>query len=222
MRGFSGVHDLLSVICMTIAASGRRLVYTVNMRDTRERIATATRRLFDRDGIEAVSMRRVAREVGVTAPAIYRHYRGRSELLEEITQEGFGILMRRLEETLTEPGTPLERILRLFDGYLEFAVDHPRHFDFLFLDRRPNVRSMEELRQPGVSPTATLLRAEVEAAMKAGQIEPEDVNETCLTLWAQAHGLIALYRAGRFGDAPEALREVYRRSLERLVEGLAP
>lgn len=81
---------------------------------------------------------------------------------------------------------------------------------------------MEELGQPGVSPTAILLRAEVEAAMIAGQIEPEDVNETCLTLWAQAHGLIALHRAGRFGDDPEALRQVYRRSLERLVKGLAP
>lgn len=191
------------------------------MADTRDRIATATRRLFARHGIEGVSMRRVAREVGVTAPAIYRHYGGRRELLEEITQAGFGLLMQRLERALDAPGTPLERILRLFAGYLDFALEHPRHFDFLFLDRRPNLRSMEELREPGVSPTATLLRAEVEAAMEAGELRRDDVHETCLALWAQAHGLIALYRAGRFGDDADGFRGLYRRSMQRLIEGLA-
>jgi AcrR family transcriptional regulator len=205
----------------------RREVYSVNMAviersDTRERIAKATRRLFDRHGLDGVSMRRVAREVGVTAPAIYRHYGGRGELLEEITDAAFGILVRRLEKALAEPGTPVERILGLFDGYLDFALRHPRHFDFLFLEWRPNLRSVRELLQPGASPTAPLLKAEVEAAMDAGELKRDDVPETCLALWGQAHGLLALYRAGRFHDDPEGFRGLYRRSLGRLLEGLAP
>jgi AcrR family transcriptional regulator len=191
------------------------------MTDTRERIATATRQLFDRHGLEGVSMRRVARKVGVTAPAIYRHYDGRDELHEEITGAAFEILLRRLDGTLAVPGPPLERILRLFDGYLDFALDHPRHFDFLFLNWRPNQRTVGELKEPGASPTVTILRAEVEAAMEAGEIRRNDVHETCLALWAQAHGLIALHRAGRFADDLDGFRGLYRRSLERLIEGIA-
>lgn len=118
-------------------------------------------------------------------------------------------------------GTPLERILRLFAGYLDFALDHPRHCDFLFLDWRPNQRTSGQLREPGVSPTVTILKAEVEAAMEAGEIRRADVHETCLALWAQAHGMIALHRAGRFDDDPEGFRGLYRRSLERLIEGIA-
>lgn len=189
--------------------------------DTRERIARATRRLFDRHGLDGISMRRVAREVGVTAPALYRHYRDRGELLEEITGAAFDILVRRLEKALDEPGTPLERILRLFDGYLEFAVEEPRHFDFLFLEWQPNLRSVRELSQPGASPTAPLLKAEVEAAMEAGELRRDDVPETCLALWGQAHGLLALYRAGRLHDDPDGFPGIYRRSMRRLIEGLA-
>jgi AcrR family transcriptional regulator len=166
-------------------------------------------------------MRRVARKIGVTAPAIYRHYGGRDELLEEITGAAFDILLRRLDEALAAPGTPLERILRLYDGYLDFALEHPRHFDFLFLDWRPNQRTMGKLKEPGASPTVTILKAEVEAAMEAGEIRRDDVHEICLALWAQAHGLIALHRAGRFADDPEGFRGLYRRSLERLIEGIS-
>ncbi|MGH7588543.1 MAG: TetR-like C-terminal domain-containing protein [Gemmatimonadota bacterium] len=67
----------------------------------------------------------------------------------------------------------------------------------------------------------TILKAEVQAAMEAGEIRRDDVHETCLALWAQAHGLIALHRAGRFDDDPEGFRGLYRRSLERLIEGIA-
>jgi AcrR family transcriptional regulator len=232
MKRFSPLSEFLSVICMTDRArhsidAAAEPVYTVNMPvtktpDTRERIANATRRLFDRHGLDGVSMRRVAQEVGVTAPAIYRHYRGRVELLEEITGAAFDILVRRLEKALDEPGTPLERILRLFDCYLEFAVEQPRYFDFLFLEWRPNLRSVRELSQPDASPTAPLLIAEVEAAMEAGELRRDDVRETCLALWGQAHGLLALHRAGRFHDDLDGFQGIYRRSLRRLVEGLAP
>lgn len=191
------------------------------MADTRKRIAVAARGLFERHGIEAVSMRRVARKVGVTAPAIYRHYEGRQELLEEITAAGLEMLRGRLEEALVPPGTPLERILRLFDGYLDFAIESPEYFDFLFLERRPNVLRMSELRRPGGPPTAMLLAVEVEAAMRVGELARDDVGETCIALWGHSHGLIAFFRAGRFGDDVEGFRSIYRRSLHRLVQGLA-
>lgn len=56
---------------------------------TSSRIATAARRLLHREGADAVTMRRVARAVGLTPMAIYRHYRGRSALLNVLANEGF-------------------------------------------------------------------------------------------------------------------------------------
>ena len=61
---------------MRIFPCAHELVYTVymNANSTAARISVAGRRLLDKEGAEAVSMRRVARAVGITAMAIYRHY----------------------------------------------------------------------------------------------------------------------------------------------------
>lgn len=61
------------------------LVYGVNMEEasTADRILKATYELFDREGADAVTMRRVAKAVGVTPMAIYRHFSNREELLKK-------------------------------------------------------------------------------------------------------------------------------------------
>jgi len=53
------------------------------------KIAIASRRLLDKEGTEAVTMRRVAKAVGITPMAIYRHYPDRAALLNSLADEGF-------------------------------------------------------------------------------------------------------------------------------------
>lgn len=47
-----------------------------------------------------------------------------------------------------------------------------------------------------------------------------DIGETALSIWAHAHGLIALYLSGRIAVSPTAFRKLYLRSLDRLLNGL--
>ena len=62
-------------------------------------IANAARLLLDEEGVEAVTMRRVARGVGLTAMAIYRHYPDRKGLLNALVDEGFRELSEQLRTT---------------------------------------------------------------------------------------------------------------------------
>ncbi len=199
----------------------RAFVYSVNMpAPTRQRIRRAARELFLRHGPEGVSTRRIARRLGLTAPALYRHYASRAELLEEIADEGFELLARSLSEASDLP-TARERILAMADRYLNFALAHPRHFDWMFLRTRARARRFPDDFAEGRSPTASPLIREVETAMVAGELRRDDVLETSLSLWAEAHGLIALFRAGRFALEPVSFRALYRRSLERTLRGLS-
>ncbi len=66
------------------------------VRTTSERIARAARRLLDKQGVEAVTMRRVAAAVNITAMAVYRHYADRKALLNALADEGFRELAERL------------------------------------------------------------------------------------------------------------------------------
>ena len=63
---------------------------------TATRIASAARSLLDAEGVDAVTMRRVAAGVDITAMALYRHYADRDALLNALADDGFTELMKRL------------------------------------------------------------------------------------------------------------------------------
>ncbi|MEB3323653.1 MAG: TetR/AcrR family transcriptional regulator, partial [Synechococcaceae cyanobacterium] len=63
----------------------------------REKLIVAAQELFVADGVAGISMRKLADKVGVTAPAIYRHFKDKDELLEELINVGLQILQTYLE-----------------------------------------------------------------------------------------------------------------------------
>jgi AcrR family transcriptional regulator len=189
------------------------------MDSLRDRIAAAAQELYLQKGIEGFSMRKVAEKVGVSAPAIYRHFRNRDELLNEIVVEGLKILDEYLRPALEEE-TPYQRLVHMADRYLSFAIEQPKYFDFAFMIPSPGLGQLAE----GIArPDWETFRLAVEqvAACTAEGVFPEgDPLETAITVWAEVHGLIALYRTGRFGTDPEAFRVVYRRSVDRTLRAL--
>ena len=90
-------------------------VYDVHMTATNRRIIIASRRLLDKEGAEAVTMRRVAKAVGITPMAIYRHYADRTALLNALADEGFEELAAQLarERAALRPQTPAPESRRL-------------------------------------------------------------------------------------------------------------
>ncbi len=164
-------------------------------------------------------MRKVAEMAGISAPAIYRHFKNKDELLNEIITEGLKILEGYLRPAL-EAETPYERLSLLVDRFLDFALEQPRYFDFAFMipsrsiDHLPN-----ELAKRNWS-TFQLAVEQVGQCMAEGIFRKDDPLETAIVLWAEAHGLITLYRMQRFGQQPELFRAIYRRSIDRLLGGL--
>jgi AcrR family transcriptional regulator len=186
---------------------------------TAESIAEAARRLFEEEGAEGVTMRRVADAVGVTPMAIYRHYPSRHALLNSVADAGFEELVTHWKAGQAR-GDARSRMTALLDGYLDYAFAHPRIFDFLFSEARTDARTFPTDFHARRSPTANLLADVVTAGMERGELAADDVWEVTLALWAHAHGLICLYRAGRFDLEPEPFRALYHRSIGRLLDGL--
>jgi AcrR family transcriptional regulator len=189
------------------------------MRSLRSKISAAAQELYLRDGIGGFSMRRVAEMVGVSAPAIYRHFKNKDELLNEIVIEGLKILEEYLRPAL-EADTPYDRLVCMTDHYLRFAMERPQYFDFAFLIPNPGLRPVaDEIARPDWD-TFRLAVEQVAACTEAGIFPGDDPLETAITLWAEVHGLITLFRTGRFGPNPETFREIYRQSVDRTLRGL--
>jgi AcrR family transcriptional regulator len=185
---------------------------------TREKILAVTLDMLEgTEGVDGVTMRRVASSAGVTAMAIYKHFADRDALLRAATASEYSRIaayFARANARMSVPG------MRGMLGYLNYALDHPQLFKYMFSSRRADAFVFPADLKAGHSPTFNVLRTVVSQLMDRGVFERDDIAETALSIWAHAHGLIALYLSGRIAVSRAAFRKLYMRSLNRLLGGL--
>lgn len=186
----------------------------------RGKILKTARNLFAKEGVEGISMRRVADRVGVTAPAIYRHFDNKNALVQAVVDEGFELLESYLRDASSDVA-PRARLDALLTRYLDFAFDEPLYFDSMFLLPRDDARRFPEGFEQRQSETFNIFLDHVIACMASRAFRKDDPLETTLTVWAQAQGLVSIYRAGRFGRRQDRFRAVFGRSINRILDGIS-
>jgi AcrR family transcriptional regulator len=186
---------------------------------TAERIYRTARQMFEKGGAENVSMRRVGEAVGVSAMAIYRHFPNRETLLKKICDDSFNEIAHHWAAR-TRQTDPLARLVSLQELYLDYALAHPHLFDHAFSVRRDDARRFPEDFRARLSPTLNVVADTVAEGIRAGVLRKDDAWDVAMTLWAHTHGLIALYRAGRFSYDERQFRKFYIDSIRRLLDGL--
>lgn len=102
--------------------------------DTDRDIRSQARALLVSDGPQAVTLRAIARELGITAPALYRYYASREDLIDHLRRDVCADLAADLESALTGvPGEDhLGRVLTLCRGFRAWALAHPQEFALVF------------------------------------------------------------------------------------------
>ncbi|MGJ7901877.1 TetR/AcrR family transcriptional regulator [Lysobacter sp. 1R34A] len=186
---------------------------------TAERILRTARALFERGGAESVSMRAIAKAVGITPMAIYRHFPNREALLQRISDDSFQEIARHWNAR-NDGSDVIARLLAVQRIYLDYALAHPHLFDHAFSMRREQARRYPEDFRARRSPTLNVVADVVLEAQQAGRLRAGDAWDIAMTLWAHTHGLIALYRAGRFSYDEREFRRFYEASLQRLLDGI--
>lgn len=186
---------------------------------TTEKIAAAARKLLDREGAEAVTMRRVAKAVGITPMALYRHFADRGGLLNALADAGFREMEAR-EAKAAMPRDAERRLTRILDMFLDFALEKPRLFELMFLTRREGARQFPGDFRAGKSPTAKFAAAALEAGMKQGVFREDDVWEIVFETGAMLQGLVMLYLGGRVGTSEEEFRALCHRAFGRYLNGI--
>jgi AcrR family transcriptional regulator len=191
----------------------------VNANCTAERIAQGALSILEKEGPEAVSMRRVARAVGITPMAIYHHFPSREALLNTITDREFAKLLSHIQAHPLR-GSVEDRLLAVMEGYVDYAFVQPRVFDFVFSRVRPGARQFPKDFRARKSPTLNPVADMLAAQMEKGNLKKDDVWEVAFALWAHVHGYVLLYRGGRICLSKKDFRKLLHRSLRRFLNGL--
>nr|WP_062986055.1 TetR/AcrR family transcriptional regulator [Nocardia anaemiae] len=99
----------------------------------REEILSAAARLLAESGREGdLSLRAVAREVGISAPSIYHHFKDRTELVAEVTRRAYARLIEELQQVSAAEDDPRRALQAMAQVYCQFAIDNPRHYRLMF------------------------------------------------------------------------------------------
>lgn len=193
--------------------------------ETRQKILDAARELFVAHGFEATTMRAVAERIEFTPTAIYHHFLNKDALLMELCQTDFKSLAQafmrigRIED-------PIERLNRIGEAYVKFALENPMQYRFMFVTERPMPDDPEHYVTRGdpSEDAYAFLRDTCAEAIMSGRFRPEyqDAEEVAQMLWGAMHGIVAIRIAKEhdqwvtFRDTEETasrLREVLFRGL---------
>jgi AcrR family transcriptional regulator len=164
--------------------------------DLREALLSACLQLIDTEGLAAVSLRRVAREAGVSPAAPYHHFADRAALLAALTSRGFELLTADLTAARADAPDPRAALTVMGETYLRFAQRHPSYFRLMF---RPELtRSDKELPHDPIGDQAFVVLADVVAeGIRAGALPAGDAETLAMGWWSLAHGLASLLLDGQ-------------------------
>ncbi len=187
--------------------------------DLRSALLHAAESALERVGVEALSLRELTREVGVSSNAPRRHFANKQALLEALALRGFEQLGALLDEAVADEAQTFEqRLLHLARVHLRFATRHRALIQLMFAAKQ----------RPDVSPA--LLAASYTAlaagpativfGQSTGAVVAGDPHELALTVFAAVQGLVALSVEDSFSGIP--LPQLLDRIVDRIVVGLRP
>lgn len=168
-------------------------------------LVAAARTVLERDGLEGLTLRAVAREAGVSHGAPLRHFPGVATLLSALASEGFEQLYASVDEHLARAGADASARTRLSyagRGYVQFALAHPGVFSLMFRNELID-KTYPPLGETGSRAFNQLVDLVI-AAQAEGFAPDEEPVHASVVVWALVHGIATLWIYGDVtGVAPD-------------------
>src|SRR3954464_15667368 len=122
-----------------------RVLSESDVADFRERLCEAAERLFAEKGPDAVTMRQLSAELGVSPMTPYRYFEDKDDILAAVRTSGFNRFAEALETARARAKDAAPRGQTVGEAYVRFAMDHPHSYKLMFDMNQPNFDKYPEL-----------------------------------------------------------------------------
>ena len=180
-------------------------------------------------GAASLSLRAIARELKITAPAIYNYFPNRDDLVTALIVDAFNSLRDALlASQKTEEETPAKQILNSAHAYRNWALEHSEEYSLIFGTPIPNFHAPMEITGPAAAGSMAVLFGIFDAAWRDGALKTEGlptpipemiqawidkvnyeghpaVVHFAMASWAQIHGMLSLELNGHFTAVPDEI-----------------
>jgi AcrR family transcriptional regulator len=156
--------------------------------DLKKRLCEEALAIVEEEGVDALTLRKLAGRLGVTPGAPYHHFADKDALLATLAEEGFRLLLAAMLARAAAAGDdPTRRLQAISHAYIDFAIAHPGTFRVTF---RPPRAGWEPF--PLVIENAGLTFFALAAAVQQAGGDPTDT----VAMWTLAHGIATLWIDG--------------------------
>jgi AcrR family transcriptional regulator len=154
----------------------------------REEILQAARELLEDDGEQHVSLRRIARNIGIAAPSIYAHFPDREAIVSALVDEAFDELSAVVTTAIDDaPDDPIARLRAACFAYMQFATQRPNRYQLAFASRESNA-----IPRDSATRAFMLLVNAVTDCVDAGLSTSTDPFGDATAIWVAMHGYATL------------------------------
>ena len=147
-------------------------------------------KIIEKEGLEALTLRTLARRTGVSHAAPYRHFRNRESLLAALAVEGFATLGRVQREAAATSG-----LRGMGEAYVRFALEHPQRFRLMFGGQ------LAIAKHPQLREVATKVFEGLSGALSDRVPQAQGARDASIAAWALVHGLAQLLLGDRIAPA---------------------
>ena len=215
-------------------------------RATVEEIKAVARAQMAAEGTAGVNLRAIAREMGMTAPALYRYFASRDDLVTALVTDAYDALADAMEAAVDAagPGRHAERLRAAFGAFRAWGLAHPTEWALIFGSPIPGYVAPETTRPAGVRYTDLLGRLLAEAyadgsldparidlrtppalarqveelqRRRGGPALPAPLLAFGVGAWARLHGLVTLEVFGHLAPAVGDGDALFEQELEAIV-----
>lgn len=190
--------------------------------EVRNRILNIARRIISEEGVEALSIRRVTKEMEYSVAIVYHYFQNKDELLSCVLQEGYQRILTSI--TPPEPGLPPDEAIRTsFVSFIQSVLQWPEEYKAFMLSSSPQILEVTSVLGEGkceARPTLMKLATVLEAGIATGMFAPCDTRLTAQALWSAVFGL--LFRLIIERDVSKEQRAaLIQRQLDILLKGIS-
>lgn len=156
----------------------------------REALINEACQQIEQEGATALNLSKLAQKIGVSQPAVYRHFPNKQALAISVAQRGFEQLAEALQKTTQDlESDAFKSIKAVAKAYVEFALNNPEIARLMFSMKE---RGTEPALQNASSSAAVPIFRIVEAAQSCDRLRNNDVVQAVRIIWATIHGLAML------------------------------
>ncbi len=198
---------------------------------TKRKILDAALAILFEEGFDDLSMRKLGRKLGMTAPNIYNYYSGKDELYLTIQTMGFERINKRFEQIVSEHSLPVDQFSAMVDAYLEFGMANPDYYSIMFSRNTPKYidyigTKLEPIafkEKAAALRVADIVTAVIQAlARENSRIEEKDAPYHTIQIWTSLHGIVSLYYTRVLQELDDNVEKTINRLKEDMIQSFGP